>query len=152
MFQSHYEANLVQFAEKKFTVRNVNKRTNCRCGVGAIGKHRVKNVGNGPFERKTLLPYFMIWRKIITTSVNLGPVALLSEALFLTPSGTFLEIFQNPHTVWLMYKILTSYSRKDGLLYGFKFSQVTGRKQLTNNESEKRMFLEDNTCLFVQNY
>ena len=130
----------------------MNKRTNCRCGMNAIGKHRVKNFGYGPLERKSLLPYFMIWRKIITTSVNLGPVALLSEALFLTPSGTFPAKFQNLHTIWLMYKILTSYNRRDGLLYGFKFSLITGRKQLTINESEKHMFLEDNTWSFVQNY
>ena len=51
---------------RKITFRNVNKRTNCRCGVKAIGRHWVKkHVGYDPFERRIWLLYYKTWRKKI---------------------------------------------------------------------------------------
>ena len=48
-------ASLLPFGEEIFSRSEVNK--NATVGVNAIGKHRVKNVGNSPFERKILLSY-----------------------------------------------------------------------------------------------
>ena len=66
--------------------------------------------------------------------VNLGPVALFSEAKLTTHSGKHLEKVENLHTVSLMHKLLSSCHDTNDLLYGFDSSIPRRREELTNNK------------------
>ena len=72
--------------------------------------------------------------------VNLGPVALFSEAKLTTSSGKHLEKVDNLHTICLMHKLLTSQQQTSELLYGFEESVAIRRQELTNIETEKGTF------------
>ena len=72
--------------------------------------------------------------------VNLGPVALFSEAKLNTSSGKHLEKVDNLHTISLMWKLLTSTQGTSELMYGFEESEATRRLELTNNKTEKGTF------------
>ena len=73
--------------------------------------------------------------------VNIGPVALFSEAKLTTSSGKHLEKVDNLHPISLMYKLLTSSQQTSQLMYGFEASSTIRRQKLTNNKSEKGIFL-----------
>ena len=66
--------------------------------------------------------------------VNLGPVALFSEAKLTTHSGKHLEKVENLHTVSLMHKLLSSSHDTYDIIYGFDSSIPRRREELTNNK------------------
>ena len=72
--------------------------------------------------------------------INLGPVALFSEAKLTTSSGKHLEKVDNLHITSLMNKLLTSQQQTSELLYGFEESENIRRLELTNNKNEKGTF------------
>lgn len=72
--------------------------------------------------------------------INLGPVALFSEAKLTTSSGKHLEKVDNLHIISLMNKLLTSQQQTSELLYGFEESENIRRLELTNNKNEKGTF------------
>ena len=72
--------------------------------------------------------------------VNIGPVALFSEAKLTTSSGKHLEKVDNLHPICLMYKLLTSSHQASQLMYGFEESTAIRRQELTNNKTEKGTF------------
>ena len=66
--------------------------------------------------------------------VNLGPIALFSEAKLTTHSGKPLEKVENLHPVSLMHKLLSSSHDTTDLLYGFESNITRRREELTNNK------------------
>ena len=66
--------------------------------------------------------------------VNLGPVALFSEAKLTSHSGKDLEKVENLHTASLMYKLLSSCHDTNEPLYGFDSNINRRRQELTNNK------------------
>ena len=72
--------------------------------------------------------------------VNVGPIALISEAKLTTSSGKHLEKVDNLHLISLMYKLLTSTKSTSQLMYGFEENLSVRRQELTNNKNEKGTF------------
>ena len=72
--------------------------------------------------------------------VNIGPVALFSEAKLTTSTGKHLEKVDNLHPICLMYKLLTSSQQTSQLMYGFEGSITIRRQEITNNKTEKGTF------------
>ena len=72
--------------------------------------------------------------------VNVGPVALFSEAKLTTSSGKHLEKVDNLHPISLLIELLASTSQTSQLLYGFEESTTIKRQELTNNKNEKGTF------------
>ena len=74
--------------------------------------------------------------------VNLGPIALFSEAKITTHSGKYLEKLEKLHTVSLMHKLLSSCHDTTDLLYDFDSNIARRREELTNfkEAGEKGIF------------
>ena len=68
--------------------------------------------------------------------VNLGPVALFSEAKLTSHSGKDLEKVENLHTVSLMHKLLSSCHETIEPLYGFDSNINRRRQELTKNKED----------------
>ena len=73
--------------------------------------------------------------------VNFGPFVIFSEAKVTTSSGKHLEKVDNLHPISLMYKCLSSTQSTSQLMYGFEESVTIRRQELTNNKTEKNIFL-----------
>ena len=67
--------------------------------------------------------------------VNLGPIALFSEASIKTSSGKHLEKIDNLHTVSLMYKLLTTHKNTSELMYGFEIDDEKRKEELLDNKT-----------------
>ena len=72
--------------------------------------------------------------------INLGPIALFSEASIRTSSGKHLEKIDNLHCVSLMYKMLCTIKNTSEPMYGFEIDNAVRRLELTNNKTEKGTF------------
>ena len=73
--------------------------------------------------------------------VNIGPVALFSEAKLVTSSRKHLEKVDNLHPICLMYILLTSQQQTSEMVYGFEENTAIRGQELTNHKPEKGTFI-----------